>query len=379
MNKLILAGLLVLSSASWANEPPTFIENPNPPHYSTGALKPLTAEQKKLEEDYAKRSEAEGWTFEADVRGVGKYALGLKKNFGLDAEIGESLMPIGDGESYKSISLEDFKIALPPTKDQKNCGSCVYFAVSWAFEALNWLYANPTPILSPKYLMNYSGSGWKCSGAYASGNDGVAAGLVKLGGLCSEADYPYTQPYENGRAPNNVTLHGRIAGFKTLNPSPRDALFWFNKRTPVLVTVGANGPFQSYSSGEFNACSQTPTNHEMVAIGLDCEDAVDAAGNCLLDTKGNLPPGKGIWTVQNSWGNGFGEKGRIRIKVTDKNGRKCNRIAEEMVVLDSGLPEPVSGPVDFTLSAGGGSLKVTVQPGELRADAVKASLQAAGF
>ncbi len=381
--RLLFIGISVLffsMTAFGAEPPPTFVSNPNAPNYSTGAVKPLNAEQKKLDAEFIEKSEKEGWTFDYDVRQVGKYQLGLKKGLLGGEIIGESLAPIGD-VALKGIALEtEFGVTLPPTKNQAQCGSCVYFATTWAFEALNALYANPVPELSPKHLMNCGGSGWQCGGAFASGDNGVAAALLKLGGLCEESDYPYRQPYQGScRAPKDVQIHGAIAGFKEINPTPRDALDWFHKRTPVLFTVGANGSFQAYSSGIFNACSQTSTtNHQVVAIGLECETAKNADGTCKFDAAGNLPPGVGYWIIQNSWSAEYGENGRIRIKVTDRSGRKCNRIGEEMVILDSGLPMPVVGPVEFKMT-GSSNLKVTVEQGEITADGVKTAFKKIGF
>lgn len=352
------------------------------PEYQTGLVKrPVSSELAKLRDEFAEKSEAEGWSFGYNVEQIGKYATGLKQSFLASAELyGESLAPVGNDVKLKSISLESFGVTLPPTKNQKNCGSCVYFAVTWAFEAINWLYGNFTDILSPKHLMNCSGSGYQCNGAYASGDSGVAAGLLQMGGLCSEKEYPYLTPYEQrcSNVPDGVVLQGRIAGYKEISPTPRDALAALHKRSPVLTTVGANGTFQAYDSGVYNACSQTPTNHQMVIIGLDCETSVDKDKNCVFDSKGNLPPGVGIWTVQNSWGE-YGENGRIRIKVTDKSGRKCNRMGEEMVLLDTGLPEPVEGPTEFRLENSATKLRVVVHPGVYRAEDLKTSLTEVGF
>lgn len=363
-------------------ESPTFEKDPNPPVYQTGAVKPLTAEQKRLDAEFTEKSEKEGWTFNYDVRQIGKYQLGLRKGLLTGSTlVGESLAPIGGEADLRGIELEtEFGVTLPHTKNQAQCGSCVYFATTWAFEALNALYKNPVPELSPKHLMNCGGSGWQCGGAFASGDSGVAAALTELGGLCAESDYPYRQPYQGScKVPQGTKIYGAIKGFKEISPTPRDALAWFHKRTPVLVTVGANGPFQAYQSGIYNACSQTSTNHEVVAIGLECETSKNPDGTCKFDAAGNLPPGVGYWTIQNSWSDEYGENGQIRIKVTDKSGRKCNRIAEEMVILDSGLELPPVGPVEFVLNASSTKLRVVVDPGEITAERAKESLVAAGF
>jgi len=371
MNTIALLCLLVTTVL--ASEEPTFKTEPNPKKYSTGYIKPLSPEQLKLEKEFLLKSDTDLWTFDFDVRQVGKYSTGLTKP--IEYSPGSSLLPRDGEDKLKPRSLLDFARPLPPTKDQGNCGSCVYFALTWAFEASNWLRANLTPVLSPRHLMNCSNEGYQCNGAFG---ETVAQGLVRLGGLVEEEVYPYNEQTGKCRVPVDAIKHGHIESYEMINPSPKDILYAIHQRQAVPVTVGANNTFISYSSGVFNACSQTSTNHEVVVIGVNCGKSIDKDGFCVFDQKGNLPNGEGEYLVQNSWGD-WGENGTIRIKITDSKGRKCNRIAEEALVLNTGLPIPPEGPVEFELKNSATHLKVIVQPGVYRADNVKAALIAAGF
>lgn len=359
-----------------AEPPPTFVSNPDAPHYSTGAVKPLTAEQKKLDAEFVAQSEKEGWTFDWNVEHVGEYSTGYVKP-DLSKTTGESVtLSLADEVIAKVTSLLDFGIDLPPTKNQGRCGSCVYFAITWGFEATNWLMGNQTPVLAPKHVMNCSNSGWKCGGAFGSG---VAEGVQKMGGVVAESVYPYKTPYEQScnTVPSTAVKYGAIESFRMIDPNPEQIAIGVKTRHAVMVTVSANPQFMGYESGVYNACSQGQTNHEVVIIEVDCESSVDAAGNCVFKD-GKLPPGVGTYLVQNSWGGAYGEGGRIRMKITDKSGRKCNRIAEEALIIETGLPMPVVGPVQFNMG-GSSKLNVTVNPGELKADPVKAALTMTGF
>lgn len=375
MRILFLALYLLTATTAFAEEPPTFEADPTPGHYATGAVKPLTAEEQKLEQEYLQKSEKDGWTFDFDVRHVGKHALGLKKPQIENMGSGTCAKPNRDLK-LTSKKLSDFGIELPPTKDQGSCGSCVYFAITWAFEATNWLYGNPTPILSPRHLMNCSGEGYQCNGAWG---ESVSEGLVELGGLVEESAYPYRPVSGSCNVPDDAPKYGRIESRTMIEPTPQAILEAIHNRQAVAITVAANGTWSSYRSGVYNACSQGTTNHEIVLTGVDCETAVNADGTCKFDDKGNLPPGVGTYEIQNSWGEDWGTGGRMVTKITDKSGRKCNRVAEEALVLNTGIPIPPEGPVEFDLSASDTKLHVIVQPGELKAETVKSSLIAAGF
>jgi hypothetical protein len=372
-----IAFLLLLSLSAVADEPPTFISDPDAPKYQTGAVKPLTAEQKAIEKDFIKQAQRDGWTFDFDVRNVGKFPTGRVDGVTVGLYGQSSMSTVGE-EQLKPLSLEEFG-ELPPIKDQGTCGSCVYFALTWAFEASNWLRGHATPILSPRHLMNCSGEGIQCNGAWATG---VSEGLIKLGGLVSEDAYPYRPVTGRCQVPDGEELHGRIESAEVIPGTPRDILYALHQRQAVAITIGANGSFMAFKGGVYNACSQTATNHEMVIDEVDCEGHENPDGSCKFDENGNLPPGVGSYGGPNSWGLDFGDNGRFKIKITDKNGRKCNRIAEEALVLHTGIPLPPEGPVEFDVannSVPPTKVHIVVEPGEIRADAAKSALAAIGY
>ena len=62
-------------------------------------------------------------------------------------------------------------------------------------------------------------------------------------------------------------------------------------------------------------------------VGWDNEGA-------SFDANGNLPPGKGVWILRNSWGTSWGDGGFMRTKMTDAKGVRCNAVAKEAAYFD---------------------------------------------
>eukprot|EP00971_Amphidinium_carterae_P090130 1784336-Amphidinium_carterae.1 len=81
-------------------------------------------------------------------------------------------------------------------------------------------------------------------------------------------------------------------------------------RGPVAVAVATDWGSQLYKSGIFDSCSQNPTiAHAMLAVGYGKDGDVK------------------YWTLQNSWGTSFGEKGKMRLLRADDEESFCGKDA----------------------------------------------------
>lgn len=267
------------------------------------------------------------------------YATG-RLNLPIDSKLPKSSAHIKAGATYPgSFDLRKL-YPLTPIKDQKSCGSCVYFAGVATFEDEMIIAGQATPLLSPQFIMDRVD--WSCDGSIF---EMFGDGLVKAGGIPTLASYPY-RAY-NQRPQPAGQLYGKIVSKELIESSSESIIAMLNARHPVMTTVAASNSFMNYQSGVFNACDSNQTNHENEIVGYDCETSKDAAGNCVLP----LPNGVGFWIVRNSWNTGYGEQGWYRIKMTDSRGNRCNAIAEEVGILHTGLAPIV--PVDGGWSAFG--------------------------
>lgn len=255
----------------------------------------------------------------------------------------------GDFTHYAQLSQFDppatgSSSALPPMKNQANCGSCFAFgpttALEWSRLIGQALLGFPSVVLSPQSALSCAHAGgsdpnfnaWptndpmdECTnGGYA---DDVAAWLTTHGAQ-KESDYPYvdadvccpswaaqskctTQQNQNSYCPDvpacKSDYKGEIkaTGWNYLNdsnppfgtwptiPSTADMKKWISTYGPLVVSVNAWG-WNSYAGGVFSSPSGNPTDHVVVLIGWD--DTVSAG-----------PGQSGAWIVQNSWGTGWGD------------------------------------------------------------------------
>ena len=194
-------------------------------------------------------------------------------NIGVDADVG--LVPINADVDWVKKGM------VSPVRDQKNCGSC------WAFSAVgvmeSWLLMKgQNTILSPQQLVD-------CSKKY--GNAGCNGGFnyqglayVKDHGIATEAAYPYL-----GHNHGCMKDGGDIKITKVNTAKGCTAIVNAIMDRPIGVSADATN-WSPYSSGVFKNCKRD-LNHDILLVGFSSE----------------------YYTIKNSWGKDWGEKGFIRL------------------------------------------------------------------
>ena len=250
-------------------------------------------------------------------------------------------------------------VELPPIKNQASCGSCVYFATTYAMELAYRLRGETLPKLAPQHIMDCLNREWMCNGSFFSK---VAGGVVKKGSVAQESDYPYKASNQSCKG-DPAQLFGKFTGYKIIENDAKSIIAQLHELNPVPTTIGAGGGWPG--NGKVTSCQSIGTNHQVVIIGYDCETAVDAAGDCKFDAQGNLPKGVGTWRIANSWGTGSGDKGFVTMKMTDGSGRKCYNVTEEAGIIEVGIDPNPPSPVSFTVQSRSGKnkLNATWKPG----------------
>jgi len=188
--------------------------------------------------------------------------------------------------------------AVTEVKDQGQCGSCWSFGTTGDIEG-TWYLANKKLIsLSEQQLVSCDKTDSACNGGL---QENAFDYVIKVGGIQSEADYPYVSG--NGRVPScavdakkfvaNISAWAQVS--KSASGESNIAPYSYTNG-PVTIGIDAT-PMQTYIKGIDNPsnCSPYKLNHAVLIVGWGTENGVD------------------YWTIKNSWGTLWGEKGYYRI------------------------------------------------------------------
>lgn len=186
-----------------------------------------------------------------------------------------------------------------PVKDQAACGSCWAFGSAETLESHTCLHgkAKNLPVLAPQQLVDCAPNPDHCGGTGGCGGSipELAYDWVKGNGMASEADYPYTG--RDGHCKKTAPT-ATCTGYQVATSNNYTAVMAALQFGPLAVSVAA-GPWQFYDSGVFTDC---PTDN------IDIDHVVQLVGY------GKAANGKDYWLIRNSWNEGWGEKGYIRLE-----------------------------------------------------------------
>jgi len=233
-----------------------------------------------------------------------------------------------DGSKDRSVndlpSAVDWrdKNVVTPAKNQGGCGSCWAFSTAETLESHIAIKTGKLMKFSPQEFVSCMPNPKHCGGT-----GGCQGATQLLGfqyaistGITTEDSYPY-EGVTGTCDKDKIKPVATISGYVKLPANNYSALVnAVASQGPIAISVAAE-PWQLYSGGVYNGKCGSDIDHAVQLVGYGTQAA---ASRHLLGGGG-----KGdYWLVRNSWGEGWGEKGYIRIQrfgdgkepcLTDKN------------------------------------------------------------
>lgn len=216
---------------------------------------------------------------------------------------------------------------LNTVRDQGGCGSCWATCGTTVLDAHVELHYPESPnVFSTQELVNCVQNEHDCGGL--GGCSGATLelaydyvlryGLVQAStipytgydGLCSHSVTPAAQTFQDAgvyyASDDAPSLNFGMYGFDKLPMNEYEPLLQaVYEHGPVAVSVAADAGWSYYGFGVYNGCSKDAVvNHAVTLVGYGTSDA-------------------DYWLIQNSWGSGWGEAGRMRIKRHSSSDAWC--------------------------------------------------------
>lgn len=203
---------------------------------------------------------------------------------------------------------KDWREAAPavvtPVKNQGSCGSCWAFASSAVIESAIAIATGYLFEVSPQKINSCAPNPLECGGS--GGCTGSTPQLAFNYTIAAGASSLWGWPYVSGITHNQEECYSStgpkqrvagITGYYQLPQNDADALIQAVLVSPVALSVAA-GDWWKYHSGIFDGCNRTNpiVDHAVVLNGYGVEGVI------------------AYWLVRNSWGEGWGEFGHIRIQ-----------------------------------------------------------------
>ncbi|XP_046434837.1 uncharacterized protein LOC124186837 [Neodiprion fabricii] len=228
-----------------------------------------------------------------------KRYLGLKPELRVENEIPIPMAEIPNVMLPESFDWRDHNV-VTPVKNQGSCGSCWAFSVTGNIEGQYALRHGNLLSFSEQELVDCDTLDEGCGGGLP---DNAYRAIEKIGGLELESDYPYDGANEVCHF-NTSEVRAKVVSAVNITSNETQMAQWLVKNGPISIGINANA-MQFYMGGISHPykflCSPTNLDHGVLIVGYGI--------HTYPIFHKTLP----YWTIKNSWGPQWGEKGYYRV------------------------------------------------------------------
>jgi cathepsin F len=217
------------------------------------------------------------------------------KNLYLSSQTPQTNFPVAADLPVNDLPTEwdwSAKGAVTPVKNQGQCGSCWAFSTTGNVEGQWFLAGHPLTSFSEQQLVDCDTVDQGCNGGLPSN---AYEYIIKAGGIETEDSYPYTAA--DGQCSfTTAKAVGKVANWTAVSTDEAQIAAFLVAHGPLSIGINAEW-MQMYSHG--------------VSDPLFCNPK--SLDHGVLITAYGTDSGKDFWTIKNSWGPDWGEKGYYRI------------------------------------------------------------------
>ncbi|XP_045477254.1 ervatamin-B-like [Harmonia axyridis] len=197
----------------------------------------------------------------------------------------------------------DYRNKMQPAKDQKNCKASWAFAAVAVVEGMSKLRFKQDISLSEQNLVDCALGNEFMSNGCEGGSPWGALLYMKLHGIDTSQNYPYTGVHSRCRSISNSSVH--LKSPHLMHLSEYDLMRTVGATGPVATTIEVTPTLMHYKSGIVfdRKCVGKTTNHAVTIVGYGVQDGFQ------------------YWLVRNSWGHNWGDQGYF--KMARNYGNNC--------------------------------------------------------
>lgn len=197
-------------------------------------------------------------------------------------------------------------------KNQAQCGSCVAFGTTAAFEQTYWKKTGSKVLFSERYLFfcdPYKGYG--CNGGWSL-NGGAVAASNSSKGMIEDSQCPYYNGQYNYNCGAGCNTGAKKYTMPHSSVSANSYIRMLNSGKAIIIGMIVYEDFRYYKSGIY----------EHLQGG-------QLGGHCMaLVGYGTSAKGEHYWVIKNSWGTGWGDQGYIRVRVKSEQQKKDSNVED---------------------------------------------------